>query len=143
MLPWKITLEKPKNLQLVVECLFKLLKKYWGKKFTLQTPNFFNTDESWINMDVRPDKVMVSCRAHSPSTGSPDHIIVNCAVSAAGTALLRLSLRKPFNSLHIQGPINALYAKSPNSYMDEELFYNWLSKHVIVLQTYHLSKEYW
>ena len=66
----------------------------------------------------------------------------NCAVSAAGTALLRLSLRKPFNSLHIQGPINALYAKSINSYMDEELFYNWLSKHVIVLQTYHLSKEY-
>ena len=39
-----------------------------------------------------------------------------------------------------QGPINALYAKSPNSYVDEELFYSWFSK-LFVRQTQHLGKR--
>ena len=39
-----------------------------------------------------------------------------------------------------QRPINALCAKSPNGYMDEELFYSWFSK-LFVPQTNHLRKR--
>ena len=41
-------------------------------------------------MDLRQGKVVVSCgskQAHSQSKGSHDHITIDCAISASGTAL--------------------------------------------------------
>ena len=56
-------------------------------------------------------------QAHSQSKGSRDHITVNCAISAAGTALPPMIIFEksiPSSACVTQGPINALYAKSPN-----------------------------
>ena len=45
----------------------------------------------------------------------------------------------PSTAFVTQGPINALYAKSPNGYMDGKLFYSWFSK-LFVPQTHELGK---
>ena len=48
---------------------------------------------------------------------------------------------KAFPSAYVaEGPINALYAKSPNGYMDEELFYSWFTK-LFIPHTQHLGKQ--
>ena len=92
------------------------------------------SDESGINTDWRQDKVVVFCgskQAHSRSKGLRDHITINCAVSTAGTALPPTIIFKkafPSTAYVTQRPINALYAKSPNNNMDEDLFYWWFSK---------------
>ena len=90
----------------------------------------FNTDEPGINMDLRQGKVVVSCgseQAHSQSKELHDHITINYAVSAAGTALSPMIIfEKAFPSIAYvtQGSISTLYAKSPNSHRDERLFYS-------------------
>ena len=106
----------------------------------------FNTDESGINIDLRQGKTVVSHgskQAHSQSKGLHDHITTDCAISTAGAALPPMIVfKKPFPSTAYitQGPTNVLYAKSPNGYMDEELFYSWFSN-VFVPQTDHLGKR--
>ena len=90
--------------------------------------NIFNVDESGINMELRQGKVIVkkgSKNFHSLSKGSRDHITVNCCVSAAGHVLAPMIIyEKSFPSApyKARGPLNALYAKFLNGYMDEELF---------------------
>ena len=82
-------------------------------------------------------------QAHSQSKGLHDHITIDCVISTAGTALPPMIIfKKPFPSTAyiIQGPMNVLYAKFPNGYMDEELFYSWFSN-VFVPQTDHLGKR--
>ena len=82
-------------------------------------------------------------QAHSQSKGSCDHITVNCAISVAGAALPPMIIFEksfPSSTYITQGPINALYAKSPNGYMDEELFYSWFSNS-FVPHTNHLGKQ--
>ena len=65
-------------------------------------------------------KVVVSHgskQAHSQSKCLHDHQSVNCAISAAGAALPPMVIfKKSFTSSAyiIQGPIKALYVKSPN-----------------------------
>ena len=133
----------------VVEHHFKLLKEYWKKRVLNdlldKRTKCFNTDESGINMDLRQGKVVVSRgskQAHSQSKGSHDHITVDCAISTAETALPPLIIFKksfPSTAYVTQGPMNVLYAKSPNGYMDEELFYSWFSN-VFVPQNDHVKK---
>ena len=80
-----------------------------------------------------------------PISSQNAHVITNpliCAISAAGAVPPMIIFKKSFaSSAYItQGPINVLYAKSPNGYMDEKLFYSWFSK-LFVLQTHHLGKQ--
>ena len=131
----------------VIERHFKTLKRVLKENDLLnKRDKIFNTDESGINMGLRQGKVVVSRgskQAHSQSKGSRDHITVTCAISAAGTALPPMIIFEksfPSSAYVTQGPINALYAKSPNGYMDEELFYSWFSK-LFVPQTNHLWKR--
>ena len=151
-----ITLQKSDNLDrgrarmansVVIERHFKTLKRVLEENDLLnKRDKIFNTDESGINMDLRQGKVVVSRgskQAHSQSKGSRDHITVNCAISLAGAALPPMIIFEksfPSSAYVTQGPINALYAKSPNGYMDEELFYSWFSK-LFVPQTNHLRKR--
>ena len=106
----------------------------------------FSKDESGINMDLRQGKVVVSHgykQAHSQSKGSHNHITIDCTISTAGTALPPMIIFKksfPSTAYVTQGPMNILYAKSPNGYMDEELLYSWFSN-VFVPQTDHLEKR--
>ena len=100
---------------------------------------------SGINMDIRQGKVVISRgskHAHSQSKGSRDHITVNCCVSANGASLPPMIIFEkafPSSAYVAEGPINALYAKSPNGYMDEELFYSWFTK-LFITHTQHLAK---
>ena len=117
-----------------VERHCKTLRRVLEENDLLNSHNkTFNTDESGINMDLREGKIVVSHgfkQAHSQSKGSCDHITVNCAISVAGAALPPMIIFEksfPSSTYITQGPINALYAKSPNGYMDEELFYSWFS----------------
>ena len=72
-------------------------------------------------MDLRQGKVVVSHgskQAHSQSKGSRDHITVNCAISAAGSALPPMIIFEksfPSSAYVTQGPINTHYAKSPHT----------------------------
>ena len=106
----------------------------------------FNTDESGINMELRQGKVVVSHgskQAQSQSKSSNNHTIVNCAISTAGAVLPPMIIFEkslPSTTYVTQGPINTLYAKSPNGYINEELFYSWFSK-LFVPQTQHLGKR--
>ena len=130
----------------IIEHHFKTLKRVLEENDLLNKHDkIFNTDESGINMDLRQGKVVVSHgskQAHSQSKGSCDHITINCPISAAGAALPPMIIFEksfPSSAYVTQGPINTLYAKSPNGYMDEELFYSWFSK-LSVPQTNHLGK---
>ena len=116
--------------RIVVECHFKTPKRVLEENYLLTKHNkVFNTDESRINTDWRQDKVVVFCgskQAHSQLKGLRDHITINCAVSTAGTVLPPTIIFKkgfPTTAYVTQRPINALYAKSPNNNMDEDLFY--------------------
>ena len=102
-------------------------------------------DESGISMDCLLGNVAVTRGAkhtHS-SKGARDHITVNCCVSAAGQVLPPMIIfEKAFpSSPHFrEGPTNALYAKSPNGYMDLELFSEWFQK-IFIAHTSHLGKR--
>ena len=106
----------------------------------------FNTDESGINMELWQGKVVLSHgskQAQSQSKSSNDHTIVNCAISTAGAVLPPMIIFEkslPSTTYVTQGPINTLYAKSPNGYINEELFYSCFSK-LFVPQTQHLGKR--
>ena len=115
--------------KIVVECHFKTPKRVLEENHLLNKCNkIFNMDESRINTDWRQDKIVGFCgskQAHSQSKGLHDHII-NCAVSTVETALPPTIIFKkafPSTAYVTQRPINALYAKSPNKNMDEDLFY--------------------
>ena len=134
--------------RIVIEHYFKTLKRLLEENDLLDNlDKIFNTDESGINMNLRQGKVVVSRgskQAHSESKGLHDQITVNHAVSSAGTPLSPMIIFKkafPTTAYVTQGPINALYAKSPNSCMDEKQFYSWFSK-LFVQQMQHLGKEY-
>ena len=97
-------------------------------------------------MDIHQGKVVVSRdskHAHSQSKGSRDHITVNCCVSAQEASLPPMIIFEkafPSSAYVAEGPINALYAKLPNGYMDEEHFYSWFKK-LFIPHTQHLGKQ--
>ena len=110
--------------RVIVERHFKTLKRVLEENDLLDKPDkIFNTDESGIKMDSRQGKVMVfrgSKHAHSQPKGLSDHITVNCAVSAAGAVLPPMIIFEklfPSTAYVTQGPINTLYAKSPNGFI--------------------------
>ena len=104
----------------------------------------FNVDESGLNMECRTGKVVVTSHtkhAHSLSKGARDHITVNCAVSASGQVLPPMIIFEkcfPSSPYVTNGPTSSLYAKSPNGYMDEELFVSWFTK-LFIPETQHIG----
>ena len=106
----------------------------------------FNVDESGINMELRKGKVVVSKKAtnaHSVSKGARDHITVNCCVSASGQVLPpAIIYEKSFPSCPYKqlSPSNTLHMKSPNGYIDKELFLRWFTD-LFIPQTRHLGKR--
>ena len=140
----KITLRIPDTLdrgrgrianEVVINRHFETLEKTLKENNLFDKPSaIFNVDESGINMECRLGKVIVvkgEKQATSLSKGSRDHITVNCCVSAAGQVVPPMSIyEKCFPSAPYirEGPIGALYGKSPNGYMDEELFIEWFTK---------------
>ena len=97
-------------------------------------------------MALKKGKVVVSKgsrSAHCVEKGSKEHITVNYSVSAALTALPPMVIYKqsfPSSPYKAEGIPGALYAKSTNGYMDEELFFNWFSR-LFVPRTNHLGKR--
>ena len=152
----EITLRNPDNLDrgrgrmanaIVIERHFKTLKKVLEEKGIFNKPEaLFNVDESGMNMECRTGKVVVKSKAkhaHSLSKGSRDHITVNCCVSASGQVLPPMIIfEKCFPSAPYvrEGPINAMYCKSPNGYMDEELFTIWF-KDLFIPHTNHIGNR--
>ena len=82
-------------------------------------------------------------QAYSESEGGREHITAHIAVSASGYALPPFFIfEKSYSSgpYARNGPDNALYAVSPNGYMDIELFGSWIDKSFIPC-TRHIQKS--
>ena len=140
----EVTLRKPDNLdrgrtrmanQHVMTKYFEVLKGVlddYGLRN--KAMNIFNADESGISMEARAGKVVIargSKHAYSESKGPRDHITVNVCCSASGQLLPPMIIFEkcwPSGSYAKNGPIGTLYAKSPNGYMDAELFILWFKK---------------
>ena len=68
---------------------------------------------------------------YSQQAGTRDHITIHCCINAAGQCLPPMIIFEkgyPSGAYTRGGPPNTLYAKSPNGYMDSELFLLWLKK---------------
>ncbi|XP_057315530.1 uncharacterized protein LOC130656643 [Hydractinia symbiolongicarpus] len=151
----EITLRKPDGLDrgrsrmanvTVIKQHFDLLRKTLVDLDILDKPDrIFNCDESGISMDARVGKVVVSRSTKHPyseSKGNRDHITAHVAVSAAGVPLPPMIIFEkafPSGPYARDGPTNALYAHSPNGYMDIELFKQWCEK-LFIPQTRYIQK---
>ena len=148
-----LTLRKPDKLnrrrtqtskKSTVEGHFKLLKEWLEKEGLLNKPShIFNVDETGIELDSDTGKVCVdrhSRKAYKEASGDREHITANICCSASGQVLPPMIIFKEcFPSGHYSkdGPDEALYAKSPNGWMDRELFVEWFKK-IFLRQTAHL-----
>ena len=88
----------------------------------------FYANEKGINLDAKNGKVVVTRNTkhtYVESKGMRDHITVDVCCSAAGQKLppfMTFQTLFPSSAYSTQGPENAVYTKSPNGYIDEELF---------------------
>ena len=129
----------------IVEKHLQLLKDTLAKHDLLDKPDrIFNVDESGMEMDKAYGKVVVdrkSKNVYQESNGQREHITANVCCSASGTVLPPMIIfEKCFPSGHYSkdGPEDCLYAKSPNGYMDGELFKAWFQK-IFLPKTAHLG----
>ena len=103
----------------------------------LKPENIFNCDESMMQMDGMSGKVVVTRRtkhAYLTTKGSWEHITINACVSASGQMLPPHIIFKeafPGGPYGRDSPHQALYSKSPNGYMDSELFFLFIDRHFI------------
>ena len=87
-----------------------------------------NCDESRISLDPKKEKVIASKgtkHVYSQQLGTRDHITIHCCISASGESLPPMIIYQknfPSGAYTRGGPPNTLYAKSPNGYMDSELY---------------------
>ena len=148
-----LTLRKPDKLdrkrnnmskKSVVDSHFDLLKRTLEKHDILDKPShIFNVDESGMDMDHITGKVVVNRKtkhSYQESSGDREHITVNVCASASGQVLPPMVIfEQCFPSGHYSkdGPPDCLYAKSPNGYMDGELFQKWFTS-VFLPCTAHL-----
>ena len=140
----RITLRKPDKLerrrktmskQSVMNDHFQMLHEILVKNGLLDKPaQIFNVDEAGMEMDTASGKIVVdrnASHAYQESSGEREHITVNVCTSASGVVLPPMIIfEKHFPSGHYSenGPEDCLYAKSPNGYMDSELFNLWFTK---------------
>lgn len=87
-----------------------------------------------MNLLIHSGKVVVSRNtkhAYSEAKGSKSHVTAHICCSAAGLMLppmLIFEKSYPSGDYATRGPLGCLYAKSPNGYMDGELFAVWFEK---------------
>ena len=131
----------------VIKRHFETLEKVLNENNIYDKPEkIFNVDESGMNLELRKGKVVInrsSKHAYSQAKGGRDHVTVNCCISAAGQLIPPMIIYErsyPCGNYVAKGPDGALYAKSPNGYMDEELFKAWFSK-LFIPHTAHLGKR--
>ena len=106
----------------------------------------FNVDESGLNLELRKGKVLVGAQqthSYSKAKGNRGHVTVNCCISAAGHVVPPFIIYEkcmPSGNYEEKGPYGALYGKSPNGYMDGQLFKFWFEKQFIP-NTAHLGRR--
>ena len=126
------------NNQVVMDKFFKLLKE------ELESIDILNKLESGIDLDARSGKVIVpksSKCAYSEQKASRDHITLMVCCSASGQVLQPMIIFKknwssgPYSR---NGPGGCLYGRSPDGYMDEELFLTYFEE-IFSLGTSHVQ----
>ena len=149
----EITLRKPDSLDrgrsrmansTVMNEHFQSLKKVLVDNNILDKPqHIYNCDESGFCLDNNSGKVIVSKyakQAYSESKGSRTHFTVHACVGANGSILPPMVIFEdsfPSGNYSALGIPSSLYGKSPNGYMDGELFLKWLEK-IFIPQTSHV-----
>ena len=147
-----LTYRKPDNLdcgrsrmnnQVVMDKFFKLLKGEVSIDILKKLEHIFNADESGINLNARSGKVVVSKSSkhvYSEQKAPRDHITSMVCCSAYGQVLQPMIIFEknwPSGPYSRNSPDSCLYGKSPNRYMDEELFLTRFEQ-IFVLGTSHV-----
>ena len=110
---------------------FDLLEKTLNEKGLLDKPNFiFNMDESGMPLDHKQLKRIAtkgSKKVHGQASGNKSQVTIVACASAAGTVLPPMVIFKGerLNHKYIKGEVPG--RMSPNGWIDQELFYYWLS----------------
>ncbi|XP_060560017.1 jerky protein homolog-like [Ruditapes philippinarum] len=115
---------------------FELLKETMDANKRNDKPSqIYNCDEAALYLNKSAgQKVLVPTRTkhtHSLSVATNEHISVHCCVNAAGHAIppmIIFSKSLPGGAYHSNGPINASYACSDSSLMDQTLYSQWFGK---------------
>ena len=144
----EISLRKPDNLdrgrsrmsnQVAMDKFFKLLKQELESIDILDKPeHIFNADETGIDLNARSGKVIIcknSKHAYSEQKAPRDHITFMVCCSASGQVLQPMIIFEknwPSGPYSRNGPDGCLYGKSPNGYMDKELFLTWFEEIFVV-----------
>ena len=130
----------------VIFDFFDKLKEVLTNMDILDKPTrIFKVDESGLNLELRKGKVVVprgAKHSYSQAKGGRDHITVQCCISASGQVIPPMLIYEksfPSGNYVEKGPEGAIYAKSANGYIDEELFLVWLTK-LFAPHTKHLGK---
>ena len=150
----EVTLSKPDNFdrgrsrmnnQTVMDKFFLLYKILLDKKKLIDKPShIFNADESGVDLNSKVGKVVVKTKskhAYSEQKSIKDHITTMICCSASGLTLSPMIIFEkswPSAPYSQNDPDGCLYAKSPNRYVDEELFLEWFKKFFIP-ETNHLT----
>ena len=123
---------------------FDQLKEVLADSDLLDKPSHIsNVDETGIEMDSLNGKVVVdrnTKHAYQESRGEREHITANVCCSASGLVLPPMIIfERCFPSGHYSkcGPDSCLYGKSPNGYMDGDLFKSWFTT-IFLPHTAHL-----
>ena len=123
---------------------FDQLKQVLENNDLLDKPShIFNVDETGVDMDSLNGKVVVdrnTKHAYQESRGEREHITANVCCSASGLVLPPMIIfERCFPSGHYSkcGPDSCLYGKSPNGYMDGDLFKSWFTT-IFLPYTAHL-----
>ena len=131
------------NNQVVMDKFFKLLKEELESIDILNKPeHIFNADETGIDLNARSGKVVCKSSKHACSEQKAlrDHITSMVCCSASGQVLRPMIIFKknwPLGPYSRNGLDSCLYGKSPNGYMDEELFLTWFEE-IFVVGTSHV-----
>ena len=96
--------------------------------------HIFNADETGIDLNTRSGKVIVSKNsrhAYSEQKAPRDHITSMVCCSASRQVLRPVMIfgkNWPSGPYSRNGPSGCLYGKSPDGYMDEDLFLTWFEE---------------
>ena len=111
----------------VIKTYFDTLEKVRNEKNLMEKPD--KNNKNGLDLELRKGKFVISRsskHAYSQVKGGRDYLTINCCVSPAGYMLPPLIIYEklyPSGNYVKNSPIGALYGKSPNGYMEEELFW--------------------
>ena len=132
------------NYENVMKNFFTLYKDLLDETGLIGKPShIFFADESGVDVNSKAGKVVVATKskhAYSEQKSFRDHITTLVCCSASGLMLSPMIIFEkswPSGPYSRNGPKDCLYAKSPNGYIDEELFLEWFKK-IFVPETKHL-----